>query len=79
MKKSQTVIISINSDDQTRCVDVFARADGSYGFEEYRRDPEDTRGWFPIGGFADLTFEQQEHAMAKARARVNWLTLLNTR
>jgi len=27
-----------------RCVDVFARPDGTFGFEEFRRDPEDM-GW----------------------------------
>jgi hypothetical protein len=77
LTKSHTVMLSINSDDKTRCVDVFARADGSYGFEEYRRDPEDPRGWFPIGGFIDTRFTEQEQALAVARARVNWLASMD--
>ena len=35
------VIRSINAPGDARCVDLFARPDGSFGFEEYRRDPED--------------------------------------
>jgi hypothetical protein len=43
------VLRSINNDDASRCVDVFLRPEGTIGFEEYRRDAEDGRGWFPIG------------------------------
>jgi len=70
-------MLSINSDDETRCVDVFARADGSYGFEEYRQDPEDPRGWFPIGGFMNSRFTDPEQALVRARANINWLASKN--
>ena len=43
------VLRSIETVDGGRCVDVFVRGNGTYGFEEYRRDAEDARGWFPIG------------------------------
>ena len=43
------VLRSINDEDASRCVDIFLRPDGSIGFEEYRRDVEDGRGWFPVG------------------------------
>jgi hypothetical protein len=72
-------MLSINSDDQTRCVDVFSRADGSFGFEEFRRDTEDARGWFPIGGFTGLSFPDQEQALLDAPARISWLASLDTR
>ena len=31
---------SISSDEGLRCVDIFRRKDNSFGFEEYRKDPE---------------------------------------
>jgi hypothetical protein len=38
---SWLVLASWQSSDRFRCVDIFRRPDGSYGFEEFRRDPED--------------------------------------
>ncbi|ATG43292.1 hypothetical protein PhaeoP18_01333 [Phaeobacter piscinae] len=38
------VIRSINLDGELICTDIFQRPDGSYGFDEFRRDPEDGRG-----------------------------------
>jgi hypothetical protein len=42
------VVASFNSPAGDHCVDIFLRDDGTFGFEEYRRDPEDMRGWFPL-------------------------------
>ena len=67
------VVDSINAPDGGRCVDIFRRADGSFGFEEYRRDIEDQRGWFPIGGHAEARFDSAEAAMRAARTHVTWL------
>lgn len=72
MPRTHTVILSINRDDQSRCVDVFTRADNTFGFEEYRRDSEDARGWFPIGGYSRLVFATREDAFAEARASIGW-------
>jgi hypothetical protein len=68
----RTVILSVNSVGNTRCVDVFARADATFGFEEYRRDCEDARGWFPVGGFSLLVFSTKDKALAEAWARIEW-------
>jgi hypothetical protein len=67
------VIRSINDADGLRCVDIFARPDGTHGFEEYRRDPEDGRGWAPVGHQAARLFETEEAALAAASAAVGWL------
>jgi hypothetical protein len=67
------VFESINAPDGERCVDIFRRVDGSFGFEEYRRDIEDRRGWFAIGGHADLRFDDAEAARRAAAAQVAWL------
>jgi hypothetical protein len=36
-EKLWTVFISVENSEHDRCVDIFSRADGSYGFEEFRR------------------------------------------
>jgi hypothetical protein len=68
------VLRSINAPGESRCVDVFRRPDGRFGFEEYRRDSEDARGWFPVGFFGDQVFDNEEAALREARARVGWLS-----
>jgi len=55
------------------CVDIFLRPDGTYGFDEFRRDPEDTTGWYSIGHFGDQVFTDAETALSKAKNCVNWL------
>ena len=67
------VLRSITSDDASRCVDVFLRPEGSVGFEEYRRDVEDGRGWFAIGGYASRSFDDETAAVQAALAEVPWL------
>jgi hypothetical protein len=67
------VMQSINDGDGLRCVDIFRRPDATFGFEEYRRDPEDPRGWAAIGGHDLARFETAETALAAARERVAWL------
>ncbi len=67
------VVRSINTPDGGRCVDIFTRPDGTFGFEEFRRDVEDLRGWFPIGGHGDRSFTTAEAAFHQALAAVPWL------
>lgn len=67
-----TVLRSINNPDGSLCVDVFSRPDGSIGFEEFRRDVEDTRGWFAIGGHAERRFSSAEDALQAATEAVVW-------
>lgn len=67
------VLQSIEREDAAVCVDLFRRADGSFGFELYRRDAEDPRGWHPAGGFAALSFASEAEARRAAREAVPWL------
>lgn len=67
------VVLSINLDGETICVDTFARPDGSFGFDEFRRDPEDGRGWYSIGHHGERRFETADLALAAARETVHWL------
>lgn len=70
--KKPLVITSRNSADGLLCVDVFQRQDGSFGFEEFRRDPEDASGWYAVGGFKPLRFETADDADRDAASRVFW-------
>lgn len=72
MPKSETVVASINNEDASRCVDIFRRADGTFGFEEYRRDPEEGR-WSHAGNFGGRVFVTRAEAEAAAVAAIMWL------
>ena len=67
------VLRSIVSVDGTRGVDLFRRADGSYGYEEFRRDHEDPGGWRPLGGPAEGAYADEPTALAAAKSAVGWL------
>ena len=73
MAHENTVIRSINFNGEALCVDLFQRPDGSFGFDEFRRDPEDTRGWYVVGHHGSLRFSTAEGAMEDARRKVGWL------
>jgi hypothetical protein len=69
----KTVMRSIEAPGGAICVDLFRRADGSWGFEEYRRDAEDGHGWFVVGYFGERRFANCDEALLAARAAVQWL------
>jgi hypothetical protein len=71
--KSWIVFNSIENREGTRCVDLFYRPDGSYGFEEFRRDPEDAGAWTPVQYFSGLSFASRDEALAAAVDAVGWL------
>ena len=72
-QQKNRVLRNIETPEGERCVDFFIRPDGSFGFEEYRRDAEDGRGWFPIGFHASKYFASEEEAEVAALAAVSWL------
>jgi len=67
------VMTSIEAPGGQICVDIFQRPDGSFGFEEYRRELEDGRGWQVIGHHADQRFSSLQRAHAAARQLILWL------
>lgn len=73
MAADKRVLRSIETADGGRCVDLFVRIDGTFGFEEYRRDVEDRRGWFAIGHHASVVFADEGAAVEAALIRVRWL------
>ncbi len=70
---SWVVFDSIENDDANRCVDLFLRPDGSFGFEEFRRDPEDAGIWTPVQYYSDATYPSRDAALAAATHAVAWL------
>jgi len=73
MAASIKVLTSLENSAGDHCVDVFLRTDGTFGFEEYRRDPEDGRGWFPLHRFSHQVFTTAEDALAQAKSKVEWM------
>ncbi len=69
---SNKVLRSLQNQYGDYCVDIFTRPDGTFGFEEYRRDPEDAR-WWPLHRYSALVFESEDAALSKARTQVAWL------
>jgi hypothetical protein len=71
--KSWLVFTSIENFEHDRCVDLFSRPDGSFGFEECRRDPEDGGAWTPVQYYSGLVYVSREAALAAALGSVAWL------
>ena len=67
------VFASFENEYGDHCVDIFERADGSFGYEEFRRDAEDCGAWQSLAKYSQQVFESQPQALAAANASVNWL------
>ena len=72
--KSWVVVESIENFERDRCVDIFRRPDGSYGFEEFRRDPEDAGAWTPVQYYSHASHASQDEALHSALGSVAWLS-----
>ena len=70
---SWSVLASPSTPAVDRCVDVFVRPDGTFGFEEFRRDPEDMGAWTPIAYYSTGEFATEADALSAARDAVTWL------
>ncbi len=71
--KSWVVLASLETEDGLRCVDLFRRPDGTFGYEEFRRDPEDRGVWTPVGFASGLSYASLVRARAAASSAVGWL------
>lgn len=71
--RSWVVLDSIENDQHDRCVDLFRRPDGSFGFEEFRRDVEDAGAWAPVAYYSRVAYASNEAALDAAVVRVVWL------
>jgi hypothetical protein len=73
LEKSWIVLDSRENPEGDRCVDLFVRPDSTYGFEEFRRDPEDVGAWTPVHYFSGLSYASKDEALDAARRLVPWL------
>ncbi|MGD9880888.1 MAG: hypothetical protein AB7U95_12205 [Reyranella sp.] len=71
--KSWVVFASVENDEHDRCVDMFHRPDGTFGFEAFRRDVEDAGAWTPLGYHSGAAYTSSPAACAAAEAAVPWL------
>ena len=67
------MIDSIENAEHDRCVDLFRRLDGSFGFEEFRRDVEDAGAWTPVQYYSGAAYVGKEAALKVARETISWL------
>ena len=74
VSKKPKVLDSFQTVDGLRCVDIFVREDETYGFTEYRHDPENGSRWFTLRDFSGQVFGTREDALAAARKSVQWLS-----
>ncbi|MDB5818275.1 MAG: hypothetical protein JWQ11_1915 [Rhizobacter sp.] len=67
------VYLSFENADHDRCVDIFERPDGSFGFEEFRRDVEDQGRWQSMARYSERLFMLETLALAAVASSVRWL------
>jgi hypothetical protein len=71
--KSWVVLESIENAEHDRCVDLFRRPDGSFGFEVFRRDVEDAGLWTAVAYHSGAAYASKEAAVTAAVGAVGWL------
>lgn len=71
--KSWVVLASVENVEHDRCVDMLCRSDGTFGFEEFRRDIEDRGEWTPLGYHSGSAYASSAAAYSAAEAAVPWL------
>jgi hypothetical protein len=73
LDKNWRVLASPSTPSVDRCVDIFVRPGGTFGFEEFRRDPEDMGTWTPVAYYSAREFGSEQDAVTAAREAVSWL------
>jgi hypothetical protein len=71
--KSWAVFSGIENLEGNRCVDLFLGPDGTYGFKEFRREPEDAEVWTPVQYYAGARYASKDDALTAAIDAVRWL------
>jgi hypothetical protein len=76
LDKSWLILASHQTFEGDRCVDIFKRPEGTFGFEEFRRDPEDMGAWTPVRYFSGREYPAETEALDAACEAVQWLAPL---
>jgi hypothetical protein len=67
------VLASFEDAEGAQCVDVFERADGTFGFEQYRSEADGNSRWQSLNKYSQLCFASGAEALGAAKERVRWL------
>jgi hypothetical protein len=67
------VFESVENDEHNRCCDFFQRTDGSWDFEEFRRDVEDAGAWTPVAYYSTASYPSKNLAWSEAVKSITWL------
>lgn len=67
------VLASLEDPNRTHCVDIFVRADGTFGFEEYRANLDSGVGWQSLARFSHRIFASGDEALREAQRDIPWL------
>jgi len=78
MPKNYRVTKSVDNQELNRCIDIIELQDGSYRFQEWRREPEDISGWFLMLDSYPNIFMSEAEAITAAKRAVTWYGNLNT-
>lgn len=72
-RPNRVVLHSVEAEDGLRCIDFYRLKDSAILWDEWRRDPEDTRGWYPTGRRSAKGFDTKSNALASAIRTIEWL------
>ena len=70
--KDQVVINSINNDNNNLCIDFFIRKNKTFGYQEYRKDPENISEWYRVGSYDYKVFLNKDDAYHDAKKTIVW-------
>ena len=59
------VLASPSTSSVDRCVDIFLRPGGTFGFEEFRPDPEDRGAWTPVAYFSAQEYDSEQKLLPR--------------
>ena len=66
------IIKVIEKLDGSRKVEIFRRADGTFGFHHFKWGEEE-RAWYTTAPYSESRCETIEHAHKEASGRIEWL------
>jgi len=77
MKKGYRVTRSFDNPEKNRCVDIIEALDGTFQFQEWRREPEDISGWFLMRDGSPNVFCSESQAILEAKLAITWFQELD--
>lgn len=75
---ASNVVTTVHSEDAHRCVKILREADGTFGYREFRRDPEDAGGWTMVSDNGGA-FATQQAAASAAADGIAWLSEMQSK